>query len=129
MIPNFSLSPSFDDFIFGVGEGFVDKRAVRVVRPALVPYMYAPKASKEAYCLENGGNRTDKSFQNGYAGALDSFLMPTNTAYKLEAIGDIDVKQGQFSSQIPQIYELMIDKIKGKVEDTRFYVVANTMIP
>lgn len=118
LIPNFSLSPSFDDFIFGVGEGFVDKRAVRVVRPALVPYMYAPKASKEAYCLENGGNRTDKSFQNGYAGALDSFLMPTNTAYKLEAIGDIDVKQGQFSSQIPEIYELMIDKIKGKVEDT-----------
>lgn len=110
LMPNFSLSPSISNLVFGVGQEFAEKRRVRIVRPALVPYMYAPRASKVAYCNENGGTRQDAGFQNGYQGALDSFMMPTNTAYKLDVKVNESVANG--------IYDLMIDKIKGKVEDT-----------
>lgn len=125
LIPNFSLSPSIANLVFGVGPGFADRRRVRVVRPALVPYMYAPEASKESYC-ESSNNRQKADFQNGYAGALDSFVMPTNTAYKLSAKATDEHSGFVFQPKNrDDVYEIMIDKIKGKVEDTPLLRRAN----
>lgn len=106
LAPNFSLSPLITPMVFVLGRSRTIFDTLFIVQPGLKPYLHPDVRQGDNNNSFGNQSKYYRVHSNAYPNMEDSFHITTNAAYKV------------YMKNAPVAYDLDIDKIPQKIDDT-----------